>query len=646
MQKIKVAIWENGIRTIEGEYGNYTQSRAVSYVNLIELPVDIIKNFKNYMKEKKYRIYGITKNAETDQYMLVFDFYNIERKFDNGICEQCRQPNTNLAWCQLCDPWKANQGWTSGNEDIDNIIKEIQIRATEYEKVIEWIPYDRLINIQKVKEFDDESSYLKIKESVQEIKESDLIFIATLRNGIRTIKGEPKNYTQSRTISCVDLMNLHCSQENILDLIENFKNYMQVGKYRIYGITQNAETGQYMLVLDFYSDKRNSINGTCEQCKRYNTSPVWCQSCDPWKAAQGWTSGDKNVDECIKKFQLKAMSYDNVIEWIQFDKLKSIKIIGEGGFSKVYLSTWLDGRRKVEGDNNIGYTRFRNKPCDVALKTLPGSLASYSFLIEFESHMQCRLEGSALEVYGLTRDTENGKYMMVYQYANRGNLHDFLIKNFRELTWKNKLKQLLTISYDLHSGNILLDQMINGSIISYISDLGLSKKQNEHYSGKVVYGVMPYVAPEVLQGQKFTSAADIYSFGVIMSEMSTGQRPFDGYEFNLGLTMKICEGLRPEFAPETPNCYVQFAEKCMNSDQRKRPTAYYVYIQLKKWNESMENSYKNNIKEQFLRADKKAKELPIVLSKHPDSMYISKAINTQKISDAIKGSKSIPIDVE
>ncbi|CAG8531385.1 22112_t:CDS:1, partial [Racocetra persica] len=56
---------------------------------------------------------------------------------------------------------------------------------------------------------------------VQEIKGSDLVFLATLRNGIRTIKGGPNNYTQSRTISYVDLMNLRYSQEKTLDLIEN-----------------------------------------------------------------------------------------------------------------------------------------------------------------------------------------------------------------------------------------------------------------------------------------------------------------------------------------------------------------------------------------------------------------------------------------
>ncbi|CAG8731813.1 11199_t:CDS:1, partial [Racocetra persica] len=65
------------------------------------------------------------------------------------------------------------------------------------------------------------------KESVQEIKDSDIVFVATLRSGIRTIKGECGNYTQSRTISFVDLMNLRNPQERALDLIENVnKNYL------------------------------------------------------------------------------------------------------------------------------------------------------------------------------------------------------------------------------------------------------------------------------------------------------------------------------------------------------------------------------------------------------------------------------------
>ncbi|RIB05752.1 kinase-like domain-containing protein [Gigaspora rosea] len=166
---------------------------------------------------------------------------------------------------------------------------------------------------------------------------------------------------------------------------------------------------------------------------------------------------------------------------------------------------------------------------------------------------------------------------------------------------------------------------------------------------------MPYVAPEVLLGQKFTKAADIYSFGVIMSEMSTGQRPFDGQEFDHKLAIKICKGLRPEFASGTPDCYIELANQCMNLDPQKRPTANDLWNILEKWIINIESSNSTNesllpkesslssdeqlsilkIKKQFLEADEVIKSLPI--PKHSDEMYTSKIIKTKLISKAIKG---------
>ncbi|RIB00158.1 kinase-like domain-containing protein [Gigaspora rosea] len=309
-----------------------------------------------------------------------------------------------------------------------------------------------------------------------------------------------------------------------------------------------------------------------------------------------WTCGNKYVDCCIKEFQLKTSKYENVIEWIPFDKLSITDKIGEGGFGCVYFATWSDGIRKIERTDDYYYVRSREPSSAVALKTL-----SDSSLKEFKNHMKCMLVGSKLKIYGLTQNTETNEYMMVFQYANSGNLYKFLRSNFRDLNWQTKLKLLLDISEDLlqihdtgyihadfHSGNILQHKGLNENMESYISDMGLSKKYNESDSEGCIYGVMPYVAPEVLSGQKFTLDADIYGFGVIMSEISTGQRPFDGYQFNEDLAVKICIGLRPEFAPGTPECYIKLAKQCMNSDPKDRPCASQVCDALKVWIECME----------------------------------------------------------
>ncbi|RIB16370.1 kinase-like domain-containing protein [Gigaspora rosea] len=73
------------------------------------------------------------------------------------------------------------------------------------------------------------------------------------------------------------------------------------------------------------------------------------------------------------------------------------------------------------------------------------------------------------------------------------------------------------IHADFHSGNILYDEG------AYIADLGLSRKKDEKVLEGDIFGVMPYVAPEVLSGEHdFTQAADVYGFGIIMAEMTTG----------------------------------------------------------------------------------------------------------------------------
>ncbi|RIB30737.1 kinase-like domain-containing protein, partial [Gigaspora rosea] len=384
--------------------------------------------------------------------------------------------------------------------------------------------------------------------------------------------------------------------------------------------------------------------GKCAHCNEDNIQPAWCLSCDPDKATR-WTSGNKNIDDRMKAFQLRTFTYKDAIEWIPFDRLSVVEEVGKGGFGSVYKATWLDGMRKVEKIDDDNYKRTREASSTVALKTL-----SDGSLKEFENHMKCIfIDNNRLKIYGLTQSSKNNKYFIVLQYADNGNLHKFLKTNFQEVNWKTKLKLFFDISKDLywihdagyihadfHSGNILQDKGISTTLQSYIADLGLSKKTNENVSEGVIYGVMPYVAPEVLLGEKLTKAADIYGFGVIMSEMSTGQRPFDGRKFNAELGADICRGLRPELASGTPECYIELANECMDLDPQKRPSASKIGNILAEWNKSIESSDDTNeIKKQFLEADKVIKLLPI--SKHPDEMYTSKIISTKLISKAIKG---------
>ncbi|RIB17132.1 hypothetical protein C2G38_2188192 [Gigaspora rosea] len=118
--------------------------------------------------------------------------------------------------------------------------------------------------------------------------------------------------------------------------------------------------------------------------------------------------------------------------------------------------------------------------------------------------------------------------------------------------------------------------------------------------------------------------------------MSTGQRPFDGHQFNIELALSICNGLRPECAPGTPKCYIKLVEMCMDPDPQKRPSADRVFNELHLWNESMERLNDDEIKKQFLDVDQIIKTLPTILPIHPDNMYTSEIINTQRIVGRLK----------
>src|SRR6266540_2877422 len=70
-----------------------------------------------------------------------------------GICPDCKQMNTGRAWCNKCDPGQfLREGKTSGNVEIDKLICKAQLQTKDYHINLEWIPFDRLIDIKPIGE--------------------------------------------------------------------------------------------------------------------------------------------------------------------------------------------------------------------------------------------------------------------------------------------------------------------------------------------------------------------------------------------------------------------------------------------------------------------------------------------------------------
>ena len=136
--------------------------------------------------------------------------------------------------------------------------------------------------------------------------------------------------------------------------------------------------------------------------------------------------------------------------------------------------------------------------------------------------------------YGITQNPITEDFIIIMKYYKLGSLKDYITKNFYEIKWNKKLEILQNIvagldhlhnqkiiHRDFHSGNILYENEFD----IVISDLGISKSSIDNDNDEI-YGIISYMAPEILQRKEYTKASDIYSFGMIMWELITGRMPF------------------------------------------------------------------------------------------------------------------------
>src|SRR5438046_10065263 len=75
-----------------------------------------------------------------------------------GVCSKCKKINTGYGWCNACDPGEFLAKSTSGNIEIDKIIAERQRKTMHNYDNLEWISYDRFIDIKMI----GEESFAKI----------------------------------------------------------------------------------------------------------------------------------------------------------------------------------------------------------------------------------------------------------------------------------------------------------------------------------------------------------------------------------------------------------------------------------------------------------------------------------------------------
>jgi serine/threonine protein kinase len=261
-----------------------------------------------------------------------------------------------------------------------------------------------------------------------------------------------------------------------------------------------------------------------------------------------------------------------------------------------------------------------------------------------------------IKFYGFTENPATLYYIVVMQYANKGNLRGNLMKIVKN-DWKQKLYMLFKIISGLkiiHEQHFIYCNFHDGNILNhdddiYISDLGLCQPVKTFLKQHYIYGVIPFMAPEVLRGKSYTQASDIYSFSMIMWEFTSGVPPFNDRAHDLQLSLGICKGERPEIIENTPQCYVDLMKKCWNEDPLKRPSSKEVLDIIEKWVilpsgmkiKNISEGLKCNIIE-FINAP--IGHSNIATETHPQACYTSRLLNfTSEKLNKILESKCLDI---
>ncbi|RLN90430.1 hypothetical protein BBJ28_00004520 [Nothophytophthora sp. Chile5] len=190
--------------------------------------------------------------------------------------------------------------------------------------------------------------------------------------------------------------------------------------------------------------------------------------------------------------------------------------------------------------------------------------------------------------------------VMVLEFFPMGDLQNYLHKNSDLLSWaRDKIYLAVGVAQaleylhcrtpplihrDLKSKNVLLTRNLEAKLI----DFGVSRGRQE-YSMTAGVGTPYWTAPEVLEGTKYTEQADIYSFGVVLSELDTCQIPYYNAVGAGGTKPKpfqilqdVMTGtLRPSFSEECPPRIRRVGVACCQHDPARRPTAAQLVKMLK-----------------------------------------------------------------
>ena len=210
-----------------------------------------------------------------------------------------------------------------------------------------------------------------------------------------------------------------------------------------------------------------------------------------------------------------------------------------------------------------------------------------------------------VKYYGSYKD-ENSFYIIM-EYCDNSDLNEFIKqhKDNKKLIEQNIIysiiKGICSGLKEIHDKNLIhRDLKPENIFISKehkikIGDFGISKQLIGTKHAKTIGGTTNYMAPEILNGEKYDNKVDIWALGCIIYELCTLNICFES-EYEVGLVKKITEGNYDKNKLREYNSeWINLIELLLKIDKNDRPNIIEVYEKLDSGLNKISNNYDNNM---------------------------------------------------